>query len=181
MQRCGWPVLLPRAVVAPGPELPRARSRSVTLPYPGSVPMSMAPVIIDGHEDAQHLGCHLRLCWYLRAMPSLGTYWSEGPLPSTGSMVTSGRELLPRAVSGPVVMLQVGSVLISVACSSTGAMWVMCIEIQVPCWECPALCWPWEIWPSPLLAAAAGVLAPPLMRELAPHLTTGMGQLTVMV
>lgn len=84
-----------------------------------------------------------------------------------------------------------------------GSMWIMCIEIQALYWEVPALCWPWEIWLCPSLTAAGVVLALYLIRELAspltgpddpalrelaqhsgqlaPHLTTAKGWLTVML
>lgn len=53
-------------------------------------------------------------------MPPQETYRSEWLVLSPGSMVTSDPMMLLRAMSGPVVALQLGSVLISVAFFTTG-------------------------------------------------------------
>lgn len=85
-------------------------------------------------------------------------------------MVVSGPKLLPSAMSGSMVLLLLGSVLISVLPSGAmQAMQTMPVDVWKPCSAGPTLHWPWEIWacPSVALAAAAGELVPPHMGELA--------------
>lgn len=85
-----------------------------------------------------------------------GPYWSGWPaLP----METSGPKLLPRAISGSVVLLQLGSVLMFTA--YVMLIGIMHVEICLPCW---ALAWA-RHWACSSLDDAAGELTLPTMER----------------
>lgn len=69
---------------------------------------------IKDYADAGGLDCHFGLCWCLRAMLLWGSCWYRWPALPPGTMVTFGLRLLPRTISGSVVLPQSGSVLMSV-------------------------------------------------------------------
>lgn len=62
-------MLPPGDMLSSGSELLlRAMSGSIALLQPGSTLMSGVPVITEGHEDAQGLGCHMWPYWCLGAI-----------------------------------------------------------------------------------------------------------------
>lgn len=69
------------------------------------------PETIKDCVDAGGLGCHLGPCLCLRVMLLWGLCWSRWPALSPGTMVTFEFRLLPRTVSGSVVLPQLGSVI----------------------------------------------------------------------
>lgn len=83
----------------------------VALPHPGSVLMSVTPETIKDCVDAGGLGCHLGPCLCLRVLLLWGLCWSRWPALSPGTMVTFGLRLLPRTVSGSMVLPQLGSLI----------------------------------------------------------------------
>lgn len=82
----------------------------MTLSQPESMLMSLAHVATNEQMVTQGVGCHLWLCWYLRAMPPPGPPWA---------VVINGSRLLPRAICGPMVLPQPGSVWMFMATSTT--------------------------------------------------------------
>lgn len=72
--------------------------------------MSVIHVATKGRMDVWSLGCRLWSCCCLRAVVP-----SESHALSPGAMVISGPRLLPRTMSGFMVLPQLGSALISVA------------------------------------------------------------------
>lgn len=57
-------------------------------------------------------------------------------LAATGAMVASGPELLPRSMSGSVVLLESGSMMMAMACVATGVIGVigtMQVEVRRLC------------------------------------------------
>lgn len=69
---------LPKTMLTSEPWLwHRAMSVSIVLLQPRSVLVSVAPDTTKGHVNVVDLGSHLRLCWCLRALLLLGSYWSE--------------------------------------------------------------------------------------------------------
>lgn len=108
----------------------RTMSESMALLH-GSGMISMAPDTIKGLENTQDLGCHLRPGRDLRVMLKLGSYRSEWLALTQVAMVTSKPRLLQRTVSGPVVLPQPGSVLMSVVHGTKGHG--VCDNVHGPC------------------------------------------------
>lgn len=77
------------------------------MPQTGSVLMPMASDSIEGHVNARGLGCHLE-------PRKFG--WPALPIEA---IVTSSPGLLPKTMSGSVVLPQSGSVLMFMAHSNT--------------------------------------------------------------
>lgn len=75
-------------------------------------------------------------------------------------MVASGPKLLPKAMPGSMVLLQLGSLVLFKAGVSMGIIGTML------CWASPAHHWPWDSWSCSLLEIAAEDLALPFMGEL---------------
>lgn len=75
------------AIVTSGPGLLlRTMSESMVLPQPGSVCVdAVVRSNTKGHKNAQGLGCNLRLCWCLMAMPLSGPCQSGWPVMPLGS------------------------------------------------------------------------------------------------
>lgn len=114
--------------------------------------------------------------WYPRTTLQLGSYKSEWHKLPPGAMLSPGPGTLLRTMSGSMILPQQGSVLMSVAHAATkdhtdaqglGHNWW-------PCWYPRAML----SWHCLLLALGELVLS--LREELAPLLTTGMGELAPM-
>ena len=88
--------------------LPKAMSGSVTLLQPGSVLMSIDPETIKDHCNDVDLVYHLGL-----------RCQSKWPALTPGNMVTHRPGLLPRIMSGSVVLPQPRSVMMSMANAAT--------------------------------------------------------------
>lgn len=157
--------------------------------------MSMARVATKNHNNAWVVGHQLRPCWGLRDKPLLGPCPSEQTVLPPGSRVKARPKLLPLAISGPMVLLQLGSVLMYVHCLCYhGSPYEPCVEVlkheghaelTLPLTDLgratlltgelartlpltPSLPPPWRAFPPPIY-----------LEKLAPPLTTGMGELTV--
>lgn len=100
-------------------------SGSMTLLQPGPVLMSVAPGTIEGHAETMlvtrdHAAARATLMWVVYA--------------ATRAMLASRHKLLPRAISGSMILLQLGLVWIFTACVTAGVhkkkilteMWGMC-------------------------------------------------------
>lgn len=97
--------------------------------YLGSTCNVQVPHCCWGHADLSGLppgatvtsrsGCCWGPCRYPRAMPLPRPYRSGWPELHKGTMETSGLNLLPRAMCEPMVLLQLESMLTSVACVIT--------------------------------------------------------------
>lgn len=86
-----------------------------------SLSWSVALVTTEGYVDARGLVSLMRQCWCLRGMLPPGPYRSAWPVLSPGAMVTFRSELLSRTLSGFVVPLPMGSVLMFRARVTTGS------------------------------------------------------------
>lgn len=64
-----------------------------------------------------------------------------------------GPKLLPRIMSGFIVLLQLGSAVMSMACVSKGVIGNSLYRVS------PTFHWHWDGWPCPLLNTVAGKLA----------------------
>lgn len=94
------------------------------VPWPYSsqnLSWSVALVTTEGYVDARVLVSLMRPCWCLRDMLPPGSYRSAWPVLSPGAMVTFRSELLSRTLSGFVVSLPMGSVLMFRASVITGS------------------------------------------------------------
>lgn len=92
--------------------------------------MSMARVATKNHNNAWVVGHQLRPCWGLRDKPLLGPCPSEQTVLPPGSRVKARPKLLPLAISGPMVLLQLGSVLMYVHCLCYhGSPYEPCVEV----------------------------------------------------
>lgn len=147
----------------------RSTLGSEALLQPCSVLMSMVQVTNKGRVG-DHVLCYcMKQCGYLWAIPFShhGPHWSEWPALPPKAMVISGPVLPPRTTSGSVVILQLGSALMSMAHVTTevhgvsamcAATWSYCsrgpssetVESHAP-WSCSRwtarqLCLLWCRW-----------------------------------
>lgn len=138
--------------------------------------MSRVPIVIKGHLDDQGLAGHLETFLSLSTTPCPGPCLS-GRLPP-GATETSGSELLPRAMSVSVVLLQLGSAVMSMPCVTTGVFKTMLYSAR------HTLSWPGMAdWSFPSLDIAVVKLSLPHSGKLASALRkdgpTSHGRLTL--
>ena len=110
-------------MVTSRPELHlRPVSGFMALLQPGSSVISLALIITKDSGDVWGLACHLKPWWCPRAMLQLCYTDLRGLFYHLGGMniVISGPRLLPKVTHGSMVLLQLGSVLVSVAYVTTG-------------------------------------------------------------
>lgn len=106
----------PNAMVTSRPGLlRRTMSGSMALLQSGSMLLFITPVTAESCANTQGLGHHLKPGGGLKGMLQLGPYRSELPVPPQCAMVRSRLGLQLRMVSGSMVLLQPGSVLMFVA------------------------------------------------------------------
>lgn len=89
----------------------RAMSGPMDPAEPESVLMPAAPDTVESHANARGQSHHRGPCWHLRVMLPWGPCQSGWSVLSPGTMVTSEPRLLPRTVFGPMLLIQLGSVL----------------------------------------------------------------------
>lgn len=150
-----------------GPMLP---IRTRVLLQLGSVLMSVAHVTTEGHADDHSLHCNVNPCWYSWTMLLLVPYWCERAYTATEGFGDVLVHSLLRARSWFEVLLQLGSMLMSVAhlatkdptdihglccqlkpCQCLGALeppgailiWVACTATWIHCDVCPDQCCHW--------------------------------------
>lgn len=70
-------------------------------------------------------------------------YWSAWPVLPSGTMEICGPKPLPRAMSGSIIQMWLGLMMMSTTHVSTGSHWnyIMLTSTALP--------WPWESWSSP--------------------------------
>lgn len=155
--------------------------------------MSTARVATKNHKNSWVVGHQLRPCWGLRNMPLLGPCPSERTVLPPGFRGKTRPKLLPLAISGPMVLLQLGPVLMYVHCLCyQGGPCEPCVEVLKHEWQGHAgLTLPLtDLGRASLLTGelACPPSLPPHRRaspthtylgKLAPPLSTGMGELTV--
>lgn len=78
--------------------------------------------------------------WCPRAILTLLPCVSRWPVLSHRAKVMYRSKVLLRVLSGPVILLQFGTVLMSVTHITTGAIGTMHDEIREPCWVGPTFC-----------------------------------------
>lgn len=84
-------------------------SGSVDLQWQRSELMFIVPVTTNGCADAWFLTCHLRPCWCSKTCAA------------TRAIMMSRPKLQPKTMFESIVLLQLGSVLVSMACATTRA------------------------------------------------------------
>lgn len=105
-------------IMTSGQAADKGNMGSLVLQQPWSVLMSTTPGVVQGYVDSSGLGCLLCPLLGSRSMLLLGPYRSGWPWLPPG-MGTPRPRLLPRTVSGSVVLPQPRSMLMSMACVAT--------------------------------------------------------------